>query len=340
MNQASLSSLFEREFTDARDNWKARCPFHDERTPSFFVHKEEYIANCFGCGKSGSIDVLGAEYAGITEKQVQERLGITITERVQSRLRRNAEVASKKAPERFPESWLAPWKKEIHAYTTTRGFTNHTLARAQTRYDRNKQRQVFPWRTPDGVLRGATGRTVSDHPAKWYHYWDFDKGRWLYELPLPRDLRRSPLQVQEPTDQRVVQLGQGRPLLVVEGIFDLLWVVQESDYENVVAPIAARLTYEQAQQVKERATHVIIGLDNDEAGIRGSAVAYRQLRKSCQVFFVDWPADAKDWMDLDGESIARLLRNPLTYPEWAKRIRRAGQESLIESRTRPRRKER
>jgi DNA primase len=34
-------------------NYKARCPFHEEKTPSFNVHPEKQIFKCFGCGKSG-----------------------------------------------------------------------------------------------------------------------------------------------------------------------------------------------------------------------------------------------------------------------------------------------
>ncbi len=34
-------------------NYKARCPFHEEKTPSFNIHPEKQIFKCFGCGKSG-----------------------------------------------------------------------------------------------------------------------------------------------------------------------------------------------------------------------------------------------------------------------------------------------
>ncbi|MBI4995065.1 hypothetical protein HZC21_05520 [Candidatus Peregrinibacteria bacterium] len=34
-------------------NYKALCPFHKERTPSFYVSPEKQLAYCFGCHKGG-----------------------------------------------------------------------------------------------------------------------------------------------------------------------------------------------------------------------------------------------------------------------------------------------
>ena len=35
-------------------NYKGRCPFHDEKTPSFVVSPIKGIYKCFGCGKGGN----------------------------------------------------------------------------------------------------------------------------------------------------------------------------------------------------------------------------------------------------------------------------------------------
>ncbi len=65
-------------------NYKARCPFHEEKTGSFMVSETKQIYRCFGCGKSGNVFTFLRDYERITffdaVKKLAERLGISIQE--------------------------------------------------------------------------------------------------------------------------------------------------------------------------------------------------------------------------------------------------------------------
>ena len=53
------------ELKKAGSYWKARCPFHSEKTPSFIVTPEKQIFHCFGCGKGGDVFTFLQEIEGV-----------------------------------------------------------------------------------------------------------------------------------------------------------------------------------------------------------------------------------------------------------------------------------
>ncbi|MDX1519911.1 MAG: DNA primase, partial [Gammaproteobacteria bacterium] len=60
----------------AGKNHQARCPFHEEKTPSFTVSQEKQFYHCFGCGANGTAISFLMEYAGMGFIEAVEDLAV------------------------------------------------------------------------------------------------------------------------------------------------------------------------------------------------------------------------------------------------------------------------
>ena len=69
--------------TKAGAHYKARCPFHGEKTPSFMVNPSLGIYKCFGCGKGGDCFTWLMDIEGMTFiealQTLAKRAGVTLT---------------------------------------------------------------------------------------------------------------------------------------------------------------------------------------------------------------------------------------------------------------------
>ncbi len=117
-------------------NYKGRCPFHNEKTPSFFVSPERQIWHCFGCAKGGdmfefvkeieSVDFpealkILANRAGIELEQYKPRPGESVD--TKQRLMAVVELACKF----FEKQFQSTLGKEALAYLHDRGLTDETI---------------------------------------------------------------------------------------------------------------------------------------------------------------------------------------------------------------------
>ena len=66
-------------------NFKANCPFHQEKTPSFMVNPSKQIYHCFGCGAGGDVFGFVMKYENIefpeAVKMLARKAGVVIPER-------------------------------------------------------------------------------------------------------------------------------------------------------------------------------------------------------------------------------------------------------------------
>jgi DNA primase len=82
--QLDIGQLISRylELKRSGSNLKGRCPFHEEKTPSFMVSPDKRIFKCFGCGASGDVFSFVMQYEGMSYPEAIEFLagqaGVTV----------------------------------------------------------------------------------------------------------------------------------------------------------------------------------------------------------------------------------------------------------------------
>ncbi|HEY1096224.1 MAG TPA: DNA primase [Alphaproteobacteria bacterium] len=125
------------KLTRAGREYKACCPFHEEKSPSFYVNDEKGFYHCFGCGAHGDVVGFRMRYENISFREAVEALardaGLPIpsytpvdTEQVEhhQKLLRAMEMATLW----FEQQLRAPQNKFALDYITQRGLKPETIS--------------------------------------------------------------------------------------------------------------------------------------------------------------------------------------------------------------------
>ncbi len=122
-------------------SYVACCPFHNEKTPSFYVTPSKGIYKCFGCGKSGTAVgfVMEMEHCSYPEalRYLARKYHIEVIEKEEdpeeiARRQRNESLllVSEFAQKFFKESLQSPEGQAVAAqYYAARGITDETVER-------------------------------------------------------------------------------------------------------------------------------------------------------------------------------------------------------------------
>jgi DNA primase len=125
-------------------HYKANCPFHQERSPSFMVNEERNMWHCFGCAKGGDIFAFVMEIEGLQFREalvmLAEKAGVELPQY------RQESQGSKDTKERLfqimelavrfyeHQLWEGAGKTKVLPYLHKRGLTDETIRKFRLGY--------------------------------------------------------------------------------------------------------------------------------------------------------------------------------------------------------------
>ncbi|MDE1976830.1 MAG: DNA primase [Elusimicrobia bacterium] len=285
---------------------KGRCPFHQEKTPSFHVNAERQTFHCFGCGAGGDVFafLMKIENLGFSEavERLAERAGVPVSwtgesSGAGSQERRallealafaadfyrdcllkspRAEPArkylgSRKISEQASESFrlgYAPGGSEFWAAAEKKGLAREILAKAGLIAVKEGRPRDYFFDRVVFPIRDAKGAVVG------FGARTMGDGVPKY-LNSPESPVFSKSRVLYGLWEGLGAVRRVRKAILMEGYMDVI-AAHQHGFPIACAPLGTALTPDQAALLKRYAPSVAVVFDSDKAGeaaaVRGSAV--------------------------------------------------------------------
>ena len=295
-----VSIIGERiELKKAGRNYKALCPFHGEKTPSFMVSPELQIFKCFGCSEGGDVFAFLEKYEGMefgeALKYLADRAGIKLKKFGGGEASEKEKLIDVNTHAmRFYNYLLLEHpagKRALNYLVETRGLKLDTIKEFQLGYspessyslkkyliDRKKYNLADVERAGIGIIRGQSlydrfnGRIIFplfDHRGNPIGFsgrvlpWDKrETGKYINSPETPLYHKSSVLYGLNLSRSFI---KKKKTAIVVEGELDLIssW---QAGIKNIVAIKGSALTEEQVRLLSRFAGRFILSLDSDMAG--------------------------------------------------------------------------
>ena len=288
--------------------YSGRCPFHEERTPSFSVNPADKLYHCFGCGKGGDVitfvrETENLDFAGAVE-WLAERFRVTLEyeetspQQEETRRRRDRLYAVLDQAAAFYERYL--WEAEagvpVRGYLESRGLgeavcrefrlglspgTGLALKARQKGFTTEELRAAglanargndyFPQRLMF-PLADARGRIVGFQARK-LHDDDPLRGKYV-NSPEGELFHKSAILYG--LDLARTAIAKQERAVVVEGNTDVI-ALRQAGFEPVVASMGTALTERQLKELQRLTRRLYLCFDSDAAGedatLRGMELA-------------------------------------------------------------------
>lgn len=291
-------------------NYKGLCPFHGEKTPSFYINTSKQIYKCFGCGEGGDVInfVMRIENLDFMDavKLLADRCGIEINTQVDESTKERIEKSKKfqdihVEAARFYFSNLIKTKNPGYEYLRKRGLDDKIIKKFGLGYSLDSWNSLMNYlisigyKNEDLIECGLFGyksetKKIYDKFRNRVMFPIFDYrgnvigfGGRVLDDSLPKYLN-SPDTLIFNKRQNLYGLNfarkeiKDRSIILVEGYMDLISLYQYG-IKNVVATLGTALTDGQGSLIKRYADTAIISYDSDEAGIKATLRAIEILNK-------------------------------------------------------------
>jgi len=294
------------ELKKAGVNYKGRCPFHDEKTPSFVVSPTKGIYKCFGCQKGGNSINFIQELQGVSYPEAlryaADKYNIEIEEQEltpeqESRMsaKESQFIATKFASEYFQNVlWNTSEGKAVGlSYFKERGFSEDTIKKFKLGYSPKKQNSFEKAATKAGYdleILAASSLIGKNEDGKTY---DKFRERTIFTIhsytgkvigfggrAFSPDAKSKYLNSGETLiyDKSKVLYGlnlskqaisKANRCFIVEGYTDVI-SMHQNGVENVVSASGTALGPQQIQLIKRSTNNVTLLFDGDKAGIKAT----------------------------------------------------------------------
>jgi DNA primase len=300
-----LPALIGRRVRLARSGrqWKGNCPFHGEKTPSFYVYDDHY--HCFGCGAHGDAITFVMQSEGAAFMEAVERLaaeaGLEVpkpTPEAAEAERRRHDLASvlEAAGADYQRRLFLPEGRHALDYLLGRGLSDETIRRFGLGWSGEGRGALAAALARDGVTEqqlveaglmrrdDETGRTfdlffnrvmfpIRDRRGRVISFGGRTLGdgqpKYVNGPETPLFSKRRSLYALDLAREAV---RGGAPLVVVEGYMDAI-ALYEAGAGAAVAPLGTALTEEQLEELWRLAPAPVLCFDGDAAGGRAAARA-------------------------------------------------------------------
>lgn len=346
-SRITLSSVISRStrLTKAGREFKACCPFHNEKTPSFTVNDEKGFYHCFGCGAHGDAIRWMTDQRGLSFMDAVKELASEAGMDVPAPDPQAAQRAEKRdtlfdvvkaAQDWFVENLRGAEGTAARDYLKSRGFDAHTierfgfgyapddrqaLKRGLSRFPEEKLieaglRILVEGRDPYDRFRGRLMLPIEDARGRVIAFGGriLDAGK--SDAPKYLNSPDTPLFDKGRTLynlHRAAPLArQSGRLIVVEGYMDAI-ALSAADIGECVAPLGTALTEQQIELLWRHVESPILCFDGDAAGQRAAMRAVTRalplLRPAHSLNIVRLPTglDPDDLVRRDGAGAMEKL---------------------------------